>query len=136
MSTPPPSELQRGHAARPRAPIPDSSPETCVARLLIRAGRAARSGRAVNLAALWHRMLGHPLPPLSASDPAALQVEVAAQQGRHLFVLRNPEGTVEMSVGPGTYDITVVHGSRRRRYTVPLEPGATFNLDLHDAQAP
>lgn len=103
------------------------------ARLLIRTGRAARHRGSTDLKALWQRWLGNPLKPRPGLEPAALQVEVAAPSGQRLFVLRDPEGVVELSLGPATYDITVIRGHRRRRYTVPLEPGAVFDLDLNDA---
>lgn len=129
MHTPPSRQSLHGRGSVVRGGQRDAR----AVRLRICAGRPARRSRSAELRALCQRWLDGVVPPPAASEAATLRVEVVAEAGRPLFALRDPQGTVEMTVGPGTYDITVVSGARKRRYTVTLEPGATFDLDLQDA---
>jgi hypothetical protein len=122
---------------------PSTRTDTAMARPRIRAGQTARTRETADLKAIWHRMLGSPSKPMPMPMPGqvALQVEVATQAGRRLFVLRDPEGTVDLALGlgpgtgTGTDDILVLQGSLRRRDTVPLGPVASFDLDLVEAPA-
>ncbi len=59
-----------------------------------------------------------------------MHVQVANLQGGELRCLDTSEALIELPLPPGTYDVTVTLGNIRRRYTVPLAPGASCDLHL------
>ena len=54
-------------------------------------------------------------------------------QGRRLYACDDLRSMIDVALPAGTYHVTVRHGGDRRRYTVALEQGATFNLQLPHA---
>lgn len=112
--------------------MPGSRSVAIAGCLRIDAGRSA-SRRPTDAKALWQRWLDRAPAPGASSDAVHLTVKHAVEPGPPLFTLSDPQGTVEMTLGPGTYEITVATGSCRRRYTVTLDAGATVDLNLADA---
>lgn len=108
-------------------------PLPTAARVLLHAGQPTPGHRSADLKSLWQRWTSRAAPQAAPADEAHVRVEVATEPGVPLLALRDLHGSVELTVDPGTYDITVTAGRRTRRYTVALHAGATFDLDLHRA---
>lgn len=62
-----------------------------------------------------------------------IRLQVADLQGRELRCLDTSEPFIELPLPAGTYDVTVTLGNIRRRYTMTLVPGASFELHLRFA---
>jgi hypothetical protein len=61
-----------------------------------------------------------------------LSLTIHDLQGRCVFSLDDAGPMVDVTLPPGTYHVCAERGSVRRRYTIALEPGASFELNLHD----
>jgi hypothetical protein len=66
--------------------------------------------------------------PLRARVP--LKLAIHDLQGRCTLALDDAGPLVDVTLPPGTYHVSTDHGGARRRYTVALEQGASFDLYL------
>jgi hypothetical protein len=64
---------------------------------------------------------------------APLSLEILDLQGRHVLELAKASAVVDVALPPGTYHITADVAGRRRRYTVSLARGASYDLYLRPA---
>ena len=62
--------------------------------------------------------------------PAAAQVRIDDLRGRPFFAAEQPATPIDVPLPAGTYHVRVDLGPLQRRYTITLEPGATFHLHL------
>jgi hypothetical protein len=62
-------------------------------------------------------------------------LRVADLQGRQYFSARALLPVIDLPLPAGTYHVTVSQGDQHRRYTVALEQGITFDLQLRGATA-
>lgn len=69
---------------------------------------------------------------VTRGDPPAQQVvlQIADLRGRPFFSANEMQPLMEVLLPAGTYHVTVKRGTQQRRYTVALETGVTFNLQL------
>jgi hypothetical protein len=98
-----------------------------VARLVIRDPSAARSGAWLQalrrLSAAWSaRRLGRPTAPV--------RLQINDLKGCQFYASEHPCAPIELALPPGIYDVNVGVDGMERRYTVALECGATFQLDV------
>jgi hypothetical protein len=101
------------------------------ARLLIHAeGAIGDAGSAASaLRRLRARYPGGPRP----APPMPLRLRVEDLQGRRLRAVDTAGTLTEFPLPAGTYHVTAILGPLRRRYTMTLEPGRSFDLHLQFA---
>jgi hypothetical protein len=75
-------------------------------------------------------ILARALRRLLHHDSGAVRLRVDDLQGRQVFAAAGARVLVDVPLPAGTYHISVHLGEQRRRYTVALEQGATFDLCL------
>ncbi|MEO8278268.1 MAG: hypothetical protein ABI564_01180 [Ideonella sp.] len=135
MLQPEPSREPGGSLASsavPALPV-DRAPCTAtlaVARLLIHASQdtGKQSGRVGAFLRRWRAWARQ----VTRSGPPAQQVvlQIADLWGRPFFSANELQPLIEVLLPAGTYHVTVKRGTQQRRYTVALENGVTFNLQL------
>ena len=119
------------------AHVPAHAPPTAAnapARLLIHAAPCAGTdgGRLAEALRRWRAWAAD----MARQQPAGRALlQVADLQGRPLFFVNEGQGPIDVLLPPGTYHVIVDRGTQHRRYTVALEPGATFHLRLRGAPA-
>lgn len=64
------------------------------------------------------------------SERAPLSLEIQDLQGNRLLALDNAGALIDVALAPGTYHVTTELAGTRRRYTIALERGASFDLHL------
>jgi hypothetical protein len=105
------------------------------ARLLIHAGRdACTNGRHFESPLRRLRALRADGP---STDPRArLSLQIDNLQGLRVHSVDDAGPLIDVPLPAGTYHVTVHYGSVRRRYTMTLESGASFDLHLRLAPDP
>jgi hypothetical protein len=99
-----------------------------VARLLIHAGEAA-GGTGWSVESLIRRVRARCLDE-TRNEQAPLGLEIHDLQGNRVLTLDTAGPLVDVALPPGTYHVTTQLGDVRRKYTVALEQGASFDLHL------
>ncbi len=67
---------------------------------------------------------------VGARGSTPVHIHVADLNGRELHCIDSAMQRIALSMPPGTYDVTVTRGNVRRRYTLTLASGASFDLHL------
>ena len=101
---------------------------TEASRLLIHAaGDNGSDGWSVE--SFIHRMRAHVLDG-PRSERAPLALEIHDLEWHRVLALDDAPPLVDVALPPGTYHVTTNLAGKRRRYTIRLEPGASFDLYL------
>jgi hypothetical protein len=108
----------------------DSEPSRS-ARLLIHAAPPARADDWTLESLLQHLRRGDAGSRRDTPRPLALKIHDL--QGRCVLALDEAGPLTDIALAPGTYHVWAQQGPSRRRYTITLEPGASFDLHLHPA---
>jgi hypothetical protein len=105
-------------------------------RLLIHAAGddVGDGGDGWSVESIVKRMRAHVLDG-SRGDRAPLALEIHDLQGHRMLALGDAGALVDVVLPPGTYHVSTQIGSTRRRYTVSLEPGASYDLYVRTAGA-
>ena len=108
-----------------------TDPETqSTARLLIHSGSGVKfRGAHIDSPLRWLRTLYSAAPSLVACVPLILQIEDL--QGRQVFAFDDGGPLTVLALPPGTYHVNARRGNVRRRYTMTLTRGASFDLYLN-----
>lgn len=104
-------------------------------RLLIHAA-GDNGGDGWSVESWLHRVRAHVLDR-PRSERAPLALEIHDLQGHRVLALDDARPLVDVALPPGTYHVSTNLAGTRRRYTIALEQGASFNLYLqraHDRQ--
>jgi hypothetical protein len=98
------------------------------ARLLIHAEKSADGSPLMSaLRRIGARRSGDVHP----ASRAALRLRIEDLRGRRAADIEDAGTLTDLSLTPGTYVVTATTGHIRRRYTLTLEPGLSFDLYLH-----
>ena len=68
--------------------------------------------------------------PLHRGDRSPVRLSIADLGGHEVFATEHGGPLIVVSLPAGTYRVAVSVGAVRRRYTMTLEPGASFDLHV------
>ena len=110
--------------------------EPSPARLLIHRTELASTG--TGLLADIRLQLRHVLTSFRlCRTPTPTRVRIDDLQGRQFYASDDDTSLIDVDLPAGTYHVTVHVGALQRRYTVALDQGATFNMQLpRDSRRP
>jgi len=110
------------------APKAAAGSTQAAARLLIHAEDQLSDMEGLQSA--WHRLRARFSRRRQPATQTRLQLRVDDLQGRQLRAVDDAGPLTDWPLPAGTYRITAICGDLRRRYTLTLEPGASFDLYL------
>jgi hypothetical protein len=102
------------------------------ARLLIHADDDPRTGGRRFESGFQRLRAIHATGPWS-DKRATLRLQIDDLQGHRVHSADHVGPLLDVTLPAGTYHISVQHGKFRRKYTMALEPGTSFNLHLRIA---
>jgi len=111
------------------------APAASMARLLIHANHDVGASRPPQKAGL-HRLRAFWAIGQRQEKLAPLQLQVVDFHGHQAFATQDAGLLIEVLLPAGTYHVTATRGSVRRRYTMTLDQGVSFDLYLRLAADP